>query len=519
MHPLRDALTVLGGTYHEGGLGALRLGSALLGVLALLYEALRETRGEPLSAKTTRRAGLALGALGVVCYFQFFTLGYASFIHRSETFHYYLGSKYFPELGYEGLYRCTLAATAEEGLAMPERARDLRTNTLVSAASALPPPGECQARFGPSRWATFRADVAVFRGLAGPDYWQNIVQDHGYNATPTWGILGRLIGETVPASLRSLQLLAAIDVLLMAGTLAALRWGFGLRIACLGALFWGTQAASTFFWIGGSLLRQDWLFCSIAALALLRRGHPGVAGASLAYAALARSFPAVLFVGAAVVCVRHRVKHGAWRGDHRRFFLGAVVLSLVLLPASVALHGRDAWPAFARHIAMHDATPTSNRMGWKAIVSHTAAGRLSVVTQNGQGDPFARWKQLREQRLAETIWLYRGGLALALATFVCVTWRLRTLSLAVALGACLLPVSLGLSCYYYSFLVVLVPLSRARRPLELAALVAALLSGVAAMKYASYDDRYVAMSLLFTVYAAFTLLLFGKGRPVTATRA
>jgi len=503
-----SALAVLGGAYDERGLAVLRLLLAVVGVLALLYEELRQIDGRPLRPATRARAGVLLAVLGATAYFQFFTLRQPHFIHRSEAFHYYIGSKYFPELGYEGLYRCAAVATAERGGPVPAKIRDLHSNTLVATEGVLADPERCKSAFTPGRWASFSQDIDYFWRSAGASYWAVILQDHGYNASPAWGVAGRLLGECLPASTTNLRGLAALDLLLMAGAVGMLGWAWGWRVASLAALFWGTQAASTLYWIGGSILRQDWVFGLLAALCFLRRGRPALAGAALGYAALVRVFPAVFFAGAAVVAVARRAREGAWKRGDLRFFGGALALALALLPASVATAGAGAWPAFVGHIGMHDGTPTTNRMGWKAIVSHTAAGRMELTTEPAKIDPFGRWKELRAARLRSVVWLYRGGVALALVVFVWACARARTLWLAVALGAALLPVVVGLSCYYYSFLVALCPLSRARKPVELAALVVAALSEVAALRYTFFDDRYVAMSVLFTAYGAFVLLLF-----------
>ena len=50
----------------------------------------------------------------------------SNFYHRWEFFHYYLGSKYDRELGYERLYHCAAVAQADSGQANEVRARKLR---------------------------------------------------------------------------------------------------------------------------------------------------------------------------------------------------------------------------------------------------------------------------------------------------------------------------------------------------------------------------------------------------------
>jgi hypothetical protein len=60
------------------------------------------------------------------------------FPNLPELFHYQLGSKYFPELGYEDLYLASLAAQqqSEPGRLVGSWMRGLRTNELISGEEA-----------------------------------------------------------------------------------------------------------------------------------------------------------------------------------------------------------------------------------------------------------------------------------------------------------------------------------------------------------------------------------------------
>src|SRR5437764_431125 len=69
----------------------------------------------PLMDKTWRDRVLAgLGALGLLFYFNMGFLHFGNFIHAWDTYHYYVGSKYFPELSYDLLYDCTAVADVED---------------------------------------------------------------------------------------------------------------------------------------------------------------------------------------------------------------------------------------------------------------------------------------------------------------------------------------------------------------------------------------------------------------------
>jgi len=53
----------------------------------------------------------------VLAFLTFFNFGFwhfPNFVHGWDTFHYYIGSKYFKELHYERLYECVATADSEE---------------------------------------------------------------------------------------------------------------------------------------------------------------------------------------------------------------------------------------------------------------------------------------------------------------------------------------------------------------------------------------------------------------------
>lgn len=506
----------------------LRLLVAAAAGLALVAEIALELRGTP--ARLTARKSVAgvLSVLAVITYFQCFDYGYRYLVHRSEQFHYQVGAKYFPELGYERLYVCTAVAEAELGHASQVRSRtlrDLHRNVLVPASSALGEAAACHAAFTQERWAAFRADVRGFRDLSDEDYWRTIQNDHGFNGTPVWALVGGTIARAGTATLPFLRLLASIDVALMSVTAGLVAWAFGWRVACLAIVFWGTQAASTLYWTGGSFLRLDALFCLVGAACFLRKGRPLVAGAMLGYACLARLYPMFLVAVLAVAAVGAWRRAGALPATWRRVFVGALAVGLVLVPASVAYGGVGAYREFAAHIRMHDATPTTNRMGWHAVVGHHAEGRSVRVEEAHAVEPYARWKELRRARLAKLRPVYVAGMVLAAGVLAWVAYRLRTAWLSLGVGVLSLTVHVGLTCYYHAFLILLAPLSRARRHVELALIATAVVGNAVVLRFPAFDDRYAVLSLLHVVLALFVALLFARsplelpGSPATPDRA
>src|SRR4030095_5285024 len=125
--------------------------------------------------------------------------------HYHEFFHYFIGSKYFPELGYTHLYECASLAEAEQGFRRRvelRMIRDLRENELVSAKYVLEDPEVCRKGFSrpftPRRWEEFKNDIAYFRTNTGIGAWENMLKDHGYNPSPVWNMTGSLLASLGP---------------------------------------------------------------------------------------------------------------------------------------------------------------------------------------------------------------------------------------------------------------------------------------------------------------------------------
>jgi len=245
------------------------------------------------------RVLIALGVLGGLAYFNYGQLHFGKFIHVWDTYHYYVGAKYFPELNYDRLYQCATIADAEDGHRAEAEKRtitDLHANLMVRTTDILARPEDCKSHFTDARWRQFKADVNFFRSRVHDQRWTQIHQDHGFNATPVWTLLGFALTNLGPASTSQVTLLTLLDPLYLLAMAALLYWAFGPRVLGLGLLILGTNFPNRFYWTGGSFLRHDWLFYLVAVVCLLTKGRPMLAGAALAYATLLRLFPGLLLV-------------------------------------------------------------------------------------------------------------------------------------------------------------------------------------------------------------------------------
>jgi hypothetical protein len=479
--------------------------------LSLLAAAVVAWRHRASSRQPPEAAGtglLFMAFLAVVGYYNFRTFHGASFVHYHEHFHYFLSAKYFPELGYDGLYVASLAAQRERapGTKVDPHVQDLRRNVIVDVAAAEPHLREVVARFTPARWSRFGEDHQRFLEASEPSYFAAMRLDHGFNAPPTWAFVGRTLTRWIPATPGWLTLLASLDAVLLALALLAVGRVYGARTACLALIVFGLAYPSRFAWTGGGLLRYDWLAATLAAACLLRARRPATAGALLAYAAMVRVFPALLLFGPAVLALAEwrRGRDLRWARRLAAGFAGMVIVCL----AAGALAGRGvgAWAEFARDVRQHHGTWLTNNVGLSNVFTFTAdPGTLDRrYLQPALGDPWLPWEEAMErayQRRRPLI-VAAGALFLLLAGAAAAA---APRDEALVLG---LPVvfALTLLTSYYWALLALLPLRRPSGPATAAfLLVNAALYGVHLQSPAA-EVQYAATSwglaAFFTVWVA-----------------
>lgn len=182
---------------------------------------------------------VVLVLVAIPLYYNFFYFhGLQIFVHRHDLGHYYLGAKYYDELGYQDLYTAMIRAEAETtgGHFLSPVARDLGTNKVVDIRHLLEKSGPVKARFTAERWQEFQADTAHLRKRLGPEY-RFFVGDHGFNPPPTWVLIARPLANLVaPGSNAGLLALALLDVCLLATAFCFVFWAFGGEAALLGVL-------------------------------------------------------------------------------------------------------------------------------------------------------------------------------------------------------------------------------------------------------------------------------------------
>jgi hypothetical protein len=429
-----------------------RLKFALAGAAALLIY----LRHSGLAGRRIFLIGLTIvSSLAWVVYLNFFSFhGARTFLHNHDIAHYYLGSKYFPELGYTGLYTALLRAEGEmyQNRFVSPLVRDLETSELVPIEVLLSNSDPVKARFSPERWAEFCKDMVYFHEATGPQY-AEILKDHGFNPSPLWAFVGGWLANRVPAgSHAGIVALACLDPVLVAGLFLAVAWAFGLEMLLLSMIYFCVFFGSSFGWVGGAFLRYMWLFGVVVGLCCLHRGRPAAAGVLFGCATTLRLFP-VAFV-LALGC--KAVSAGRLERRHLRFFAASAVTVLLLLGVTLPWQrGWQHWVEFQQRTHNRLQKMSTNLCGLTQILAYGGPEPTTTAAER-DGYWLRHWRVYRLQ-------VY-GLLPLALAL---VLWRSRREDDvgAAAMGSLLVFVGLNLAAYYYILLLAAMFAFRRQRPL------------------------------------------------------
>jgi len=439
-------------------------------------------------------------------------------VHYWDTFHYYVGSKYFAENEYERLYQCVLVADYQdrgEQDIQKRKIRDLTDNRLhfVSEDDVLRYQKSCAEHFSPERWEAFRQDARSFRAVMGSSWWKDMLMDHGYNASPISNMVASFLTNigwrdqvprvsstrVDPKDLKKFRKrilrYAMIDLVLYAGAFAFILWAFGLRACALAVLVWGTGYPWAYFWTGGSFARVPWFFMAVASLCLLKRGWPLLSGFALSWSALLRLFPAALAGGpiAAVIdrFIRRKKIDRPWlNAADKRFITGGVLGLVVLCTASIAVNGVAAHPEFIANTLKHAETPLTNHMGLPTILSYRPSKVGRFTKDPSLDDPWAQWKQARKETQHDRRWLLVLSLLgmfvlLALVSRRLAAWAVLSASTILIIGF------FELTCYYYSFVVLMAPLAIERLRYSVA-LILMVIGGLILQFFIGwYDEQYI----------------------------
>ena len=499
----------------------------------------------------------AVGILSFCAYFNFGSFHFGNYFHVWDTFHYYIGSKYFKEMSYDRLYECVAVADSEDPSLRRRvelrKIMNLDTNMMQSTAEILAHPEKCKAHFTPERWDAFKVDIAYFRAMHGTKRWEEAQTDHGYNATPVWNIMGSFLANLGAASDGLIKnFLIRIDPFFIIGLSLMTWWAFGWRVLCVALCVFATSFPNRFYWTGGAFLRWDWLFYFVGGVCLVKKEKPLLGGLFLGYSALLRVFPAFCLAGPALVIAQQVLGERApgrpwWKpapyanmrelwgridSRYKRFFAGIAIISALLLPLSlVTTNGIASYRDFYKNSQKHNKTPLTNYMGLKTVMIYRPSEVGRFLKNDKLEDPWGHWKQVKLKTAERSSFL----LHIAQLAFVLLLWRaLRGVEpwVALAMGTTMMAIMFELTCYYYSFMFVVAFLYEKRKEAGALLLAATAMTGFidwAPTKYLPntlpwdrmkmpqwLDEQYTWMSLAIIVAFVWILYRFAYPEPQAA---
>ena len=115
--------------------------------------------------------------------------------------------------------------------------------------------------------------------------------------------------------------------------------------------------------------------------------------------------------------------------------------------------GVASWRGFVANSRKHLATPLTNNVGLRQLVTFDPATRSSSVRELWLDSPWDVWKDARLRLFEERFWLYVALVAVYLAILARATAG-QPLWTALILGLGAIPFFTNLTCYYYGFLLI-----------------------------------------------------------------
>lgn len=395
--------------------------------------------------------------LGFAAHTHFFSFhGGVTHVHNLEMYHYYMGSKYFPETGYTKLYEASVIADSEDDPHFnPDLPlRSLKNYELVFRKSVLERRDEVLSSFTPDRWSAFKKDLAVFRSTA-PTHWGTKFgyQDHGYNGTPlTTAFLSLISSQTWIQTGVFIKIAAALDLFLIFLTGAVLARILNGEAALLFLFFTALNPFNDYSMIGGAYFRYDYFLTLALSAACCRRGFFKAGGVFAALSGLFRIFPFFCAVTFAVNSIfnRRRVPFDRVSAFLLTFIM--VCLGSVLLTSNLKNpEQQNPWRSFGQQIALHREQLNVNKVGMKYLFMFSDHHNIREVLKTWPDGERLNWAAESGKTFQKHKAFYAG---LCFLTGGLLLFFLRRASGTEAFfgGVAAAFIGLLLSNYYYSFL-------------------------------------------------------------------
>jgi len=359
----------------------------ILGVTWLAMVIEETVRGRRTPIWTAAIVGIAIAILGL----HHGTKGPEALVGKHtrdwSQFHYYLGAKYFPEVGYFDLYSAVLAADDERlasGTSNGKKfnwehiksARDMHTYKVEDRATIV---GYWdRANASEARFKELGRDSRFFRRILGKRRSGNVVKDMGFNPAPPWLLVGRPFAEAFSPGDAGWWLVSSSDVWMHLIVIASLLWGFGLRTGAL-CTAWLHCIPLNETLVFGGLFNFAWLAGLVLGYVAYHKDKPVLAGIAWGISGMFRIFPGLMAMAIVVPAAWDFLRRRTTNTRRFRFAVTFCVTCALLLAASHTTgRGLQTWPEWKEKMELHTAHhPTSGarRVGLGKLARHTPSPR------------------------------------------------------------------------------------------------------------------------------------------------
>lgn len=430
-------------------------------------------------------------------------------IHHADVYHYYIGAKYFAELGQTGLYEATVIADFEDDRRRFRPAmtiRDLRDSAReIPRKAVLKRRDEIVGRFSPDRWRYFKNDLAFFR-KADPARWNasEIQRDHGYNGTPlTTAVLGALANWNPGGTAAFLAAAVWLDLVLVLATGACVGLLLGGYAGGVFLFFWFANPLNDYDFTGGGFLRYNYFIAIALGIAFYRRGWLVASGVGLATASLFRIFPVFFPFALLAADVLHPASRQRLRRNRSLYAATAVTAAGLLAVTSLVSTpgGINPWLEQASVVSSRNALQSPNGVSLRFPFLYRAEHNVSAVLAAAARGETLDWLSATNHTFEARRFHFYAALAALLLVSVVFARRSRGTE-TFFLGIVAIFGVLIVSHYYYCLLA-LVPLMfrENRRVVELlaAGMATVIVTGWLPAVRETLDLRYVVVSLAVLV--------------------
>ncbi len=304
---------------------------------------------------------MILCLFGSINYYQFDRAVFLGSGDFADATYYYLNSKYFHELGYHELYPAMLLADEEAShrLRHIKTYRDLYTYEITQRDSIYT--SEVKYAFSPEQWRSFKHDVDFFVSHTVSGGWSYFFSDHGYNAPPTWTLIGGTLSRIIPVE--RIKWITALDFVLVVIMFVFVGRIFGMDALIYSLLLFLVTFSGRWPILGQALLRFDWLAALVIAMCLLKKARYGPAGALIMYATLSRVFPVLFFIPYFFHIIFNTGRNIKFQRFAQSFTTSAAVVFLVIVLFALLFLGWSSFVAATENLLMHSHSYSSHRVG------------------------------------------------------------------------------------------------------------------------------------------------------------